>query len=182
MTMHRVKILAAALALALVPTAVLAQVDFTRYVAFGDSLTAGFVSGSLNRAFQVNSYPALIFRAGTNGGTGFEQPLVTEPGIPGILTLRSLSPLTIAPVSGTGAPANLGLARPYNNMAVPGARLHDFVATTTDNGGLHDLILRRQGATQLQEGLSFHPTFVTLWIGNNDALGAATRGVVNDLT
>jgi lysophospholipase L1-like esterase len=182
MTMHRLKILAAVLALALVPTAVLAQVDFTRYVSFGDSLTAGFVSGSLNRAFQVNSYPALIFRAGTGTSTGFEQPLVTEPGIPAILTLRSLSPLTIAPVAGIGAPANLTLGRVYNNLAVPGARLHDFVATTTDNGGLHDLILRHLGGSQLAQGLSFHPTFVTLWIGNNDALGAATAGIVNDQT
>jgi lysophospholipase L1-like esterase len=180
--MHRLKFLAGALALAIVPAAAFGQADFTRYVALGDSLTAGFVSGSLNRSFQVNSYPALIHRQATNGAAGFEQPLVSEPGIPAILTLRSLSPLTIAPSSGSGAPLNLNLGRVYNNMAVPGARLHDLLATTTDNGGLHDLILRRQGASQLAQGLSFNPTFVTLWIGNNDALGAATRGIVNDLT
>jgi len=178
--MHRLKFLAGALALAIVPAAAFGQADFTRYVSLGDSLTAGFVSGSLNRSFQVNSYPALIHRQATNGAAGFEQPLVSEPGIPAILTLRSLSPLTIAPSSGSGAPLNLNLPRPYNNMAVPGARLHDLLATTT--GGLHDLILRQQGASQLAQGLSFRPTFVTLWIGNNDALGAATGGIVNDQT
>jgi lysophospholipase L1-like esterase len=88
----------------------------------------------------------------------------------------------LAPSAGTGAPLNLNLPRPYNNMAVPGARLHDLLTLTTDNGGLHDLILRRQGASQLAQGLSLRPTFVTLWIGNNDALGAATRGIVNDQT
>ncbi|HYN20866.1 MAG TPA: SGNH/GDSL hydrolase family protein, partial [Thermoanaerobaculia bacterium] len=55
--------------------------------------------------------------------------------------------------------------------------VHDVVATVTDNGGLHDLILRGQG-TQLQQALALQPTFVTIWIGNNDVLGAATSGRV----
>lgn len=151
-----------------------AQVDFTRYVALGDSLTAGFQSGSLNQTYQATSYPALIARQG--GATGFQQPLVTEPGIPAILELRSLSPLQIVPKAGIGQPANLTLPRPYNNMAVPGADVVDLTTTTTDSGGLHDLILRRTGFTQLQQGLSLAPTVVTLWIGNNDVLGAAIRG------
>ena len=153
-----------------------AQVAFTRYVALGDSLTAGFQSGSLNRTYQANSYPALIARQGA--AASFEQPLVTEPGIPAILELRSLSPLQIAPKSGLGQPANLNLPRPYNNMAVPGADVVELTTTVTDNGGLHDLILRGQGFTQLQQGLSLSPTLVTLWIGNNDVLGAATSGRV----
>ena len=158
-----------------------AQVDFTRYVALGDSLTAGFQSGSLNQTYQATSYPALIARQG--GATGFQQPLVTEPGIPAILELRSLSPLQIVPKGGLGQPANLTLPRPYNNMAVPGADVVDLTTTTTDNGGLHDLILRRTGFTQLQQGLSLAPTVVTLWIGNNDELGAATSGrVIEDVT
>jgi lysophospholipase L1-like esterase len=162
-------------------TSVRAQVDFTRYVALGDSLTAGFQSGSLNQTYQATSYPALIARQG--GATGFQQPLVTEPGIPAILELRSLSPLQIVPKGGIGQPANLTLPRPYNNMAVPGADVVDLTTTTTDNGGLHDLILRRTGFTQLQQGLSLAPTVVTLWIGNNDVLGAATSGrVIEDVT
>jgi lysophospholipase L1-like esterase len=153
-----------------------AQVDFTRYVALGDSLTAGFQSGSLNQVYQANSYPAQIARQG--GVTGFQQPTVGEPGIPGILRLNSLVPVQIVPTPGLGAPTNLALPRPYNNMAVPGADVVDLTSTTTDNGGLHDVILRRQGFTQLQQGLSLNPTLVTLWIGNNDVLGAATSGRV----
>jgi lysophospholipase L1-like esterase len=182
--MFRVKTLAGALALALVLPAVggaqqidTGQANFTRYVAIGDSLTAGFQSGSLYRSSQINSYPALIHRQATGQATGFEQPLVSDPGIPGRLVLRSLAPLSITPSDGQGAPTNLTLQRPYNNMAVPGARVRDVLVTTT--GGLHDVVLRRSG-TALQQALALSPTFVTIWIGNNDALAAATSGVVVD--
>jgi lysophospholipase L1-like esterase len=181
--MFRVKILAGALALALVlPVASAAQpetgqANFTRYVAIGDSLTAGFQSGSLYRASQINSYPALLYRQATGQTTGFEQPLVSDPGIPGRLVLRSLVPLSVTPADGQGAPTNLTLQRPYNNMAVPGARVRDVLVTTT--GGLHDVVLRRSG-TALQQALALNPTFVTIWIGNNDALAAATSGIVVD--
>jgi hypothetical protein len=52
---------------------------------------------------------------------------------------------------------------------------------STGKPGLHDLILRGFG-TQLEEVIGAKPTFVTLWIGNNDALGAATSGNVALLT
>jgi lysophospholipase L1-like esterase len=190
--MNRMKLFASLLALALlVPAGAFAQsvdtgdANFTRYVAFGDSLTAGFASGGLVETFQRRSYPALIWRQATNGAAGFEQPLVSQPGIGGtpgfgVLQLVSLVPLTLRPVAGNGQPLNLNLPRPYNNMAVPGADVVDLVSTT--QGGINDLILRRTGFTQLQQGLSLQPTFVTLWIGNNDALGAATSGIVNDQT
>lgn len=183
--MYRLKTLLGALTLALlVPAAALAQPDtgsanFTRYVAIGDSLTAGFQSGSLVVTGQQNSYPALIYRQATGLTTGFEQPLVREPGIPAQLQLTSLSPLVIAPKSGSGSPINLNVPRPYNNLAVPGARLRDVLVTHT--GGLHDLVLRPsafQNTTALQQAVLFNPTFATIWIGNNDVLAAATSGVV----
>ena len=174
--MMRLKTLAGALALALlVPAAGLAQADFTRYVSIGDSLTAGFMSGSLYVGAQQNSYPILIFRQATGRTTGFEQPTVSEPGLPnGSLELRSLSPLVITPRPGQGSPTNLTLNRPYNNLAVPGTRLRDILVTTT--GGLHPLVLRGIG-TQLQQAVALSPTFATIWAGNNDVLGAATSGI-----
>jgi lysophospholipase L1-like esterase len=185
--MHRLKTLASALALAfLVAGAAFGQpntgsANFTTYVALGDSLTAGFSSGSINQTYQTNSYPALIYRQATGKTTGFEQPLVSPPGLPGILQLQRLIPsVVVAPTPGTGQPINLNLPRPYNNMAVPGATLHALLTKTqsTSANDPTDLILRRLGFTQLQQGLSLKPTFVTLWIGNNDVLGAATSGIV----
>jgi lysophospholipase L1-like esterase len=170
------------LALGAGSTAAFAQVDFTRYVALGDSLTAGFWSGGLVSTVQVNSYPALLDRQATGSSANFQQPLVKYPGIPNALQLVSLLPNTvIAPAPGQGVPLNLTYPAPYNNLGVPGAKVHDTLATTT--GGLHDLILRNPNfgnTTALQQALIQKPTFVTLWIGNNDVLGAATSGIVID--
>jgi lysophospholipase L1-like esterase len=188
MKMHRFKVLAGALTLALLMVAGAAlavdtgTADFKTYVAFGDSLTAGFSSGALLQTYQVNSYPALIYRQATGQTTGFAQPLVSDPGIGsggGVLVLRSIRPLIITPNPERGQPINLAYPKAYNNMAVPGATLHDLLTKTQSASAADftDLILRRQGATQLQEGLSLGPTFVTLWIGNNDALAAATSGI-----
>jgi len=161
------------LALAAVPAS--AQSNFTTFVVVGDSLAAGFESGSLVVTHQNRSVPALLARQA--GVQGFQQPLVSEPGIPPELTLVSLVPSPIiAPKSATpGAPTNLALPRPYNNLAVPGATAADVLTRTTDGGGLHDLILRGLG-TQIQQAQALRPTTILLWIGNNDVLGAALRG------
>jgi len=173
--MRRVKSGLWALALLSSAGSAFAQADLSNYVSVGDSLAAGFSSGSLVVTHQRNSVPALLARQA--GAAGFEQPTVSEPGIPVELGLVTLSPLTIiAPkASEPGSPTNLTLARPYNNLAVPGATSIDALETVTDDGGLHDLILRGLG-TQVQQATALHPTFVTLWIGNNDVLGAAIAG------
>lgn len=177
---------ALALALLMVGGAAFAQVstgaaNFATYVALGDSLTAGYSNGSINERFQRNSYPALIYRQATGKTTGFEQPLVSAPGLPGALRLTGLFPTMISPTPGAGQPLNLNLQRPYNNLAVPGASLHDLLTKThsTSPTDPTDLVLRGLGGgtTQLQQALLLKPTFVTLWIGNNDALAAATSGV-----
>ncbi len=186
--MHRLKITAGVMSLALLSVAGAGfaavntgSANFKTYVAFGDSLTAGFSNGSIEAKFQVNSYPALIYRQvqGTKSDAGFEQPLVSAPGLPGALRLTSLFPTMISPTPGAGQPTNINLPRPYNNLAVPGATLHDLLTKTQSTSATDptDLVLRKLGFTQLQQGLSLMPTFVTLWIGNNDALAAATSGI-----
>ena len=152
-----------------------AQTNFTTYVAVGDSLAAGVESNALVATHQNRSLPFLIARQA--GVQGFQQPLISEPGIPPELTLVSLLPAPlIAPKASTpGAPTNTALARPYNNLAVPGATAADALTRTTDAGGLHDIILRGMG-TQVQQAVALRPTAITLWIGNNDVLGAALRG------
>jgi len=173
-------LLAALLVLALAASPAAAQ-NFSRYVALGDSLTAAFASGGLLDEVQQWSYPALI-KQQTSGGA-FEQPTVSSPGIPPLLDLVSLSPLIIAPRSAqNGVPTNLFLPRPYDNLAVPGFRVRDVLVSPANNG-LVDLILRPAGfggASALEQALFLQPTFVTLWIGNNDVLGAATSGIVID--
>lgn len=147
------------------------------YVSIGDSLAAGFTNGSLVESHQRHSVPLLIAQQAGVSGT-FQQPIVGAPGIPAELGLVSLIPTVISPVSSTpGQPQNLNLQRPYNNLAVPGATAVDALTRTTDGGGMHDLILRGLG-TQIAQAKALRPTFITLWIGNNDVLGAAIRGKV----
>ena len=148
--------------------------QYQNYVAIGDSLTAAFSSYSLVESVQKNSYPALIARQ--IGMSDFEQPLVSEPGIPPRLGLVSLSPLTIAPISDTpGVPTNLQLPRPYNNLGVVGATLNDCLNTTSDSQQRHDLVLRGMG-TQVQQAILLQPDLLTVWIGANDALTAILYG------
>ncbi len=161
-------------------------VDFSRYVALGDSLTAGFASGGLTEYYQVRSYPALLAQqAGVS--SGFELPLVSAPGIPNLNELVALAPSpVIRPIPGpAGSPINATLERPYNNLGVPGANLYDLLFTTGDIGNLllgnqdnvmHDLILRNGVNTALEQAIGLQPTFLTMWIGNNDILGAALAG------
>ncbi len=187
--MYRTTALVSLLALVLlVPGAALAvntgSADFTNYVSAGDSLTAGFMSGSLIDTSQLHDYPLLI--ATQAGVSDFEQPLVSPPGIPAILHLVGLFPTVIVPEPGQGQPENLNLPRLYNNLAVPGETAGTMLTVKSDvpstgRPGLHDIILRGFG-TQLEEAVGSKPTFVSLWIGNNDALGAATSGNVALLT
>jgi hypothetical protein len=174
--MKAIVVLAAAASCAL-PGSVRAQASIGVYVSLGDSLAAGFSNGALVESHQRVSVPALIARQARVDG--FEQPLVGEPGIPAELALVGLVPVpTIAPKSADqGAPLSPSLPRPYNNLAVPSATVQD--ALVTQAGGYHDIVLRGQGS-QVAQAASLAPTFVTLWIGNNDVLGAVVRGTAVD--
>ncbi|WP_051017730.1 hypothetical protein [Pontibacter sp. BAB1700] len=55
------------------------ELDFTKYVAVGNSLTAGYQDGGLYREAQLSSFPALMAQQfETVGGGNFIQPLFTE--------------------------------------------------------------------------------------------------------
>ncbi len=152
--------------------------DFSRYVSLGDSLTAGYVNGTLEASHQYWSYPAVIARQA--GTPDFEQPTISAPGIGPELQLQSLSPLIIAPKSGLGHPTNLNLPRPYNNLGIPGAATVDLLTKTgAEQGGsnpFYSIVLRGLGPA-VGQALALQPTFVSVWIGNNDVLGAVTSGM-----
>jgi lysophospholipase L1-like esterase len=167
----------------------MAQVDLSNYVALGDSLTAGFASGALMDFYQDRSYPAVL--AAQAGATGFEQPLVSEPGFPPILELVHLVPVPVIQPVGfvPGLPVNAALPRPYNNLGVTGANLFDMLFTTGDINNLlagnfdnvmHDLVLRDGIHTALEQAIGLQPTFITVGIGNNDVLGAVTTATPID--
>lgn len=158
--------------------------NFTKYVAIGDSLTAGYTNGSLVVTRQVNSYPAVIARQ--TGVHDFQQPLISEPGIPPELQLVSLFPRpVIAPkAQTTGQPINIQLPRPYDNLGIPGARIVDLLTQTGAQQGANPFfqIVLRGIAPAADQALALHPTFISVWVGNNDVLGAVIAGTPAALT
>jgi lysophospholipase L1-like esterase len=167
---HRFTPALAAVLVTLASSAARAQATFDVYVALGDSLTAGVVSGSLVETHQRNSFPAQIARA---AGTSFSSYRLGRAARADLIGLSR--PIVVPKASKPGSPTNAALARPYHNLGVPGADTQDILATVTDGGGPHDLVLRGRG-TALQQAATLRPTLITLWVGNNDVLGAALTG------
>ena len=160
--------------------------DFSSFVTIGNSLTAGYQNGSLYQTAQEFTIGNMITGQLFDDDLAFEQPLYSDPGTGNRMELQSLEGPVIVYNTETGAPLNLEYPAPYNNMGVPGAFVYDILNATSGadcfqavNGGgenpMFDLILRGIG-TQFTSTRMLQPTFVTLWIGNNDILGHATTG------
>jgi lysophospholipase L1-like esterase len=152
--------------------------DFSKYVAIGNSLTAGYQSGSLVEEHQQFSFPNLI--AQQLGIEDFEQPTVSWPGKPNIMILESVTGV-LGYASGEGLPTNQALATPYDNLGIPGIVLADVLVATDSASSFSGsaaipLVLRNQGTTVVQQALSLSPKLISCWIGNNDVLGYATSG------
>jgi len=182
------------------PVTGLGGVTIVKYVAIGDSYAAGYQSNALYQSGQMYSYPNIIAgqlkAAGANLGT-FEQPLYSDPGNADPATGKAaryelisfVGPIVGPPGLAPGAPANLALARPYDNLGVPGAVVYDFLDTTsfTTKAGpprsnpFFQLVLRNPalGRRVLDQARALNPDVVTLWLGGNDVLGFATSGGVS---
>lgn len=155
------------------------KASLSRLVVVGDSISAGFQNGSLLDSQQVHGYANLIAR---QAGTPLVLPLIAPPGIPNVLELVSVAPLKIVPAPGSST----GRDNPFvqvTDLAVPGAKLHDALATVPSFpiDDLTDLILGLPGLllsppvslSQVQWAEALQPTTIIVWLGNNDALGAA---------
>jgi lysophospholipase L1-like esterase len=156
--------------------------DFTRFVSIGNSLTMAEQSSSVFEASQMYSFGKLI---ANQVGTTYEQATFSDPGTGGRLEAEKLDPFTLYENTEQGVPTNLTYPAPYNNLGVKGAFIYDVLnardanSCYTANFGvpnpLFNAVLRGLG-TQLELAIAQQPTFITLWIGNNDILAFATRG------
>jgi lysophospholipase L1-like esterase len=116
-------------------------------------------------------------------GTQFHYPALAMPGCPSpIAVFPSTRVLTGLPTGTTTPPAcalrtAASVTDVLNNVAVPGAVSFDPVATTSPaSNPLTTFILG--GRSQVQRALMAEPTFATIWIGNNDVLGAGGSGIL----
>jgi hypothetical protein len=155
---------------------------FARYIALGNSITSGFQSGGINDSTQKQAYPVLV---GAAMGTPFYYPSLNLPGCPPPYT----NVFTQARLGGAGVTSTTCAFRastpPYvSNLGVPSAEVLDILqngpAAGTNSNALTQIILG--GRTQLQAMTAARPTFVSVWIGNNDVLGSVLATNAGDST
>ncbi len=162
---------------ALMPPTPAAGTLFARYVSLGNSLTAGFQSFGINDSTQLESYAVLLAeQMGLEVGSEFNVPLMNPPGCPAPIT----NIFTQERLGGTSATDCVLRQAPIptsiHNVAFPGADVlelldlfsPDIVPSVTD---VYKTFLLG-GRTEIQAAREILPTFVTVWIGNNDVLGA----------
>lgn len=166
--------------------------NVTRYVAVGNSLTAGYQNSALYESAQKYSFPNLLARQFRVDD--FTQPLISDPGIGGRLELTNLNPLQITQNQSQGTPKNQG-EKPFENLGVPGAVLVDYTnpnntgslkerATNTNHPAFNPFYGIVMQSSELQKSApNLHnqvalndPSFITFWLGNNDVLGFVTSG------
>ena len=175
------------------------EANFSVYVAIGNSLTAGYMDGTVSKGSQVNSYPNLLAQQfALAGGGAFTQPSYADD-------VNNLGGLMLGgnPIANTrliidasqGRPENIAgtstievsnlQATAFNNMGVPGAKSFHLLASGYGNvagvalGQSNPYFVRHATtptATVLGDAMSKNPTFFTNWIGSNDVLAYATNG------
>ncbi|HTN46665.1 MAG TPA: SGNH/GDSL hydrolase family protein [Flavipsychrobacter sp.] len=171
--------------------------DFSRYVAIGNSLTAGYADGSLYKSGQENSYPAMLAeKFKLVGGGDFKQPLLPgNAGWPGPKRVLSVNPAcdgttSLGPslYSGTfdtaGSSTNISSQGPFNNLGVPGIRCVDYTiagyaAIAQAIGGVGYAARMYPSPTTdrpIDVAAKSNATFFTMWLGSNDVLGYALGG------
>jgi lysophospholipase L1-like esterase len=149
-----------------------------RYVAIGNSITAGFQSGGIAQSTQQAAYPALIARA-LGLGASYSGPYLTGGGcspmtdpINAFLAATSSSPARTSTVCARTLTTSAAF---LNDVAVPGATSANVTNQPGSAGNpLTTLILG--GRTQTEIASAEQATFLSIWIGNNDVLGAALAG------
>ena len=168
--------------------------DFSSYVAVGNSLTAGYMDGTVSRGSQANSFPSMLAQQfAVVGGGEFTQPSYAED-VNNLGGIQGLAGTRLVIDASEGRPENIAgsstitltpQATAYNNMGVPGAKSFHLVAPGYGNiagvalGQANPYFVRHATsptATVLGDAMLKTPTFFTNWIGANDVLSYATNG------
>ena len=164
--------------------------NFTTTYFLGDSLTAGYQSGSLIDTSQPHGWAPLV---AAQVGFPIALPLIAPPGAPNQLTLVHLAGPVIGQLAGTTTGRdNFGLQP--TDVAVPGAFANDVLNTlpllqpAAGQQTLNQLVLGYPGfgygvaRSQAQQAVAANCTTIFLWIGNNDALIADLTGTPSSMT
>lgn len=177
-----------------------AKPDFSRYVAIGNSITAGYSSGGLYLEGQKVAYPNLVaMQLKAQGGGAFNSPLfpVEQANGSGYLRLAGFaadgSPIIVSvtdklAIRGQATIPGFGDVTLYTkytgdlqNYGVPGIRVDQITYAPLGNlNPFFERLLPYQAgenrATYLDFVMAKPFTFFSCWLGNNDAQGYASSG------
>lgn len=186
--------------------------NFTSYVAVGNSLTAGYADGALYTSGQKMGWANILSQQLITVGmtSRFSMPLMpTEDGVgasegsTGVPVLRTklvlgystdcLGNKSLGPVSASPNASQAELyfylftsvaqQGPFHNLGIPGIRVTDLFKTNlAQTNPFFTRIAYHTTDTLETYAAKVHPTFFSLWIGNNDVLGYAASGGVSKIT
>jgi len=179
--------------------------DFSRYIAVGNSLTAGYADGGLYLEGQQNSYPEMIagqmkavgggefytpfFNANQANGSGYlKLTSFTSTGNPVITTETSNLAVRAQVTDPTYGPLTYytKYTGEINNYGVPGIKLLQITTGAYGNlNGFFERMLPNPAPANNTSYLDFITakpfTFFSMWLGNNDILLYATSGGAGDV-
>lgn len=160
---------------------------FHRYVAIGTSVSMGWASDGVFRASQEQAWPLQLAR---RTGREMSAPYVSFPGCRSPLAAPlasfvrvSLESVAIPSANLSCAPNDAGITLPAANTAMNAARAFDARYTTPENtrdagnAKLYARVLPPQ-TTQVQAMARQNPKFVSVELGANEVLGAASGVVI----
>lgn len=174
------------------------QADFSKYIAIGNSLTAGYADGGLYLEGQQVAYPNLLSeQLKTVGGTEFRSPLFSEDqrNGSGYLQLTALqegqpvlepvtTELAIRGMSPNNTPLYTKFSGEIENYGVPGMRM-DLAFAPGVGTQIGNPFFERILPDDVPQTLSYQEyvsgkdhSFFSFWLGNNDILGYAMNGAV----
>lgn len=174
--------------------------NFTKFIAIGDSYTAGYTDGALGLRGQQESFSYILGQQLMYvGSESFNQPLVKSEGSVGTTDLPTGGKngyYVLSAETGSLAPkateGDMGIfledakSADNQNFGIPGAKvihLGELPAPYPAYPNLNPFYARfasSMDATVIGDALRAQPTFVSLWIGNNDLLGYALEGGEDD--
>jgi len=164
------------------------QDAFQRYVAIGTSLSMGVQSDGVVYFSQQHSWTNLLAH---QAFASFTQPLIAPPGcfsplIAPLQLSRRLSGIsaganqTTSTADTTCAPFGT-ITLPTNDVAIDGANTYDALFVSPETASVEGVKRRRQyrlvlppKTTQVTAMMAQHPTLVSVELGANEALGAAS--------
>ena len=145
----------------------------------GDSLSAGYLNGSLHQTQQPRGFASVVAR---QAGTDLPLALIDAPGIPAVLKLkRGTGAIGRSPGVSTG---RVDPRVQTFNLAVPGATAYHALMLRPDLpiDSLTDLVLGLPGIfsgelrSQVEWAQELEPGIVFLWVGGQDALLGLING------